>query len=227
MSILKGCLAKLAEVILLYPIHSSIQQQYLMNCNFKSAFLHLKSRKKLYKGVLFRCVHTATQRTLDICIWKLLTNNPISNNSTLNHYIGGNTSAILKLSLYPIQTAERIKQTKGDIRLNTVLRNHKKVLLNGIRYQYLINSIGYMVWWKAYEDANNQLKSWNNASKNILIGFYSGVSVDCTTHIFHVAKANIQQNKKLLLKNSFKKGFVSKLLLGGIESSIFNFVWNT
>ncbi len=227
MSILKGCIAKIAEVILLYPIHSCINQQYLMNCNFKSAFLHLKSKKKIYKGVLFRCVHTGSQRVLDIGIWKLLVSNPLSKDPTLNHYIGGNMSAICKLGLYPIQTAERIKQNKGEIRLKTILRNHKKLLFNGIRYQYLINSIGYAVWWKSYEDANNKLKTWNNSSKNILIGIYSSLSVDCTTHIFHVAKANIQQNNRILLINSFKKGFFPKLLLGCVESSIFNLVWNT
>tara|TARA_B100001094_G_scaffold332758_1_gene406319 strand:- start:2317 stop:3012 length:696 start_codon:yes stop_codon:yes gene_type:complete len=229
MSIIRGCLAKIGETLLLYPIHAGIHHQYLHNVSFKSAMIHLKRNKKVYTGVGIRCVHTGVQRILDISIWKRLNETPLSNNDTLNHYIGGNISAISKLALYPIQTAERIKQSRGSRRLKTILRNHKKLLFNGIRYQYLINSFGYTIWWKSYETIENKINSQkiikNKNVKNLSTGFFSGVVVDLSTHVLHVAKTNLQQNKKLQIGQMFKKGLKFKMLLSGIESSIFNFLW--
>ena len=225
MSTIRGCLAKIGETLILYPIHAGIQHQYISNVSFKSAILHLKQNKKLYSGVGIRCVHTGLQRILDISIWKCLNENPINSNDTINHCIGGNISAISKLTLYPIQTAERIKQSKGTKRLKTVLRNHKKLLLNGIKYQYLINSIGYTIWWKSYEEAEKQICIQNKYINNLCSGFISGVIVDSSTHILHVAKSNLQQNKKLHISKMFQKGLKTKIILSGIESSLFNILW--
>ena len=193
MSVLKGLLAKIGETLILYPIHASIQKQYIDNISFKKAFLKLKKEKNIYSGVGFRCTHTGIQRVLDISIWKCLTNVPLSNNDLINHCIGGNISAVSKLLLYPIQTAERVKQNKGSKRLNTICKNHKKLLLNGIKYQYLINALGYTIWWKSYEEAEKRMNCVKNETvKHCSIGFMSGVAVDLSTHVFHVAKSNLQ-----------------------------------
>ena len=65
----------------------------------------------------------------------------------------------------------------------------------------------------------------NKYIKTLCSGFISGVIVDSSTHILHVAKSNLQQNKKLHVSKMFKKGLKTKIILSGIESSLFNCLW--
>lgn len=142
-----------------------------------------------------------------------------------------------------------------DILKKKYKNNGFKIFYTGTAVYFLNNFIGNMIWFSVFDIMNSLLflngvyKERNNERnkykdeykdiKNLCIGFTCSATTDLITNPLRVIKTyrqsdenNISYNRAIKnilrekgLKNYLVRGLTSRILLGGLNSAIFVFLW--
>ena len=213
-----------------------------------------KDKFRLYRGFIPTLIKGSIGKTGEVLSYTYFKNYSDINDN-LKILGASITSSILRFNLMPFDTVTNIYQVHGkkglDIVKNKFINHGYKIFYTGTGAYFLNNFIGNMIWFSVFDimngllftnridtEGNNKIDDYKDI-KNLCIGFSCSATTDLITNPLRVIKTyrqsdenNISYNRAIKnilqekgLKNYLVRGLTSRILLGGLNSAIFVFLW--
>lgn len=220
--------ASFLQSIMLFWIKPIIKNQHVyggsMTHTFKS-LLNSKDRFRLYRGYIPYVLKSSIGKTSDIVIYKSLCNTE----NDFSPMIAGVLSSTVKVSIMPLDTISNIYQVHGKNGYKYINGN----LYRGTFAYGAIQGINSSCWLFSYSQLKTHSLFKNENLNHIYCGFFSSLITDIIVNPFRVIKTNKQVNSNNIsyidivksLQGSFYRGLKTRLLLNGINGSLFVLFW--
>ena len=224
----KGILIKTSEILLFYPLNSTIYYQHINNTNIINTIKILYKNQGFYNGIRFQIMYLPINKFIDLQCYK----------DYCSSLYGGLICSCLKTFTYPIHSFEVYYN------LHSCYPKIKN-LYNGYSFYFISNTMSYVIWFNCLEFFNKKIEFNENIrekkiKKDFCVGFLSGIIVDILMNPLRVIKTNLQNDYKKTIKNIYKfedynifnpksivnRGLKSKLILSALQSSYFNIFIN-
>ena len=156
-------------------------------------------------------------------------------------------SSFIKFNLMPLDTYTNMYQVRGKegsiVMKQKIKRDGIRVLYHGSTAFFLSNFLGNASWFYTLDYLNSKLyKSYHkkdDTKKNIIIGFGCSTVSDLITNPIRILKTYKQSNKENISylqalkeikeskgwRNFYFRGLGTKLILNGLNSSLFLVLW--